>query len=314
MQNTFRKIIAPPSFPEDKDKSRVAYYLHFLVLFSMPALLMFQAFRLLQGNSLFGTSSLVLLSLLVVLSMVWILMNSGAVHLASYTYIGTIWIASTLLALNGNGIRGLGFASYFVVMLLAGLLLGVRAAVAVAAVSVVSGFGLALTENIGIIKYAPSSAFAVAEEYAFLFFLSTLFLYLIMTSLQNALTAAKVNSIELENNNHELISLRDALELRIHERTLSLEKRAAQMQAVSSMARTIAAVQDLSALLPNITNLVSEQFGFYHSGIFLVDDEGKYAVLKASNSEGGRQMLNRDHRLLLDTHSIVGYVTSRGEP
>ncbi len=314
MQNTLRRIIAPPSFPEEENKSRVAYYLHFLVLFSMPALVMFQAFHLLQGSALFGTSSLVLLSLIVVLSMVWLLMNSGAVHLASYIYIGTIWIASTLLALNGNGIRDLGFVSYFVVMLLAGLLVGVRAAVVVAAVSVVSGFGLAYAENIGIIKYTPISALAVAEEYAFIFFFSTLFLSLIISSLQNALTAARVNSIELENNNRELINLRDALELRIHERTLSLEKRAAQIQTVSSMARTIAAVQDLSALLPNITNLVSEQLGFYHSGIFLVDDAGKYAVLKASNSEGGRQMLNRDHRLLLDTHSIVGYVTSRGEP
>src|SRR5215211_1320492 len=125
MQNTFRKIIAPPSFPEDENKSRVAYYLHFLVLFSMLALVVFQVFHLLQGSTLFETSSLVLLSLIAVLSIIWILANSGAVHLASYTYIGTIWIASTLLALNGNGIRGLGFVSYFVVMLLAGLLLGV---------------------------------------------------------------------------------------------------------------------------------------------------------------------------------------------
>jgi GAF domain-containing protein len=60
--------------------------------------------------------------------------------------------------------------------------------------------------------------------------------------------------------------------------------------------------------------LVSEQFGFYHTGIFLVDDAGKYAVLKASNSEGGKRMLDRDHRLVLDSNSIVGYVTSRGEP
>jgi GAF domain-containing protein len=80
------------------------------------------------------------------------------------------------------------------------------------------------------------------------------------------------------------------------------------------MARAIAAVQDLSALLPNITNLVSEQFGFYHVGIFLLDEARKYAVLKAANSEGGIRMLNRSHRLLLNSNSIVGYVTSRSEP
>lgn len=313
MQNTFRKIIAPPIFP-DENKSRAAYYIHLIALFSIPALVVLQVFRLLQGSSLFELSNLVLLSLIVVSSIVWALVHSGAVRLAGYLYIITIWLANTLLALNGNGIRGSGFVSYFVLVLLAGMLLGVRTAVGVAVVSVISGFGLAYAETIGMITYASGPAFAVAGEYVFLLFFSTLFLYITVTGLQNALKAAKANSIELKVSNQELTSLRDALELRVRERTISLEKRAAQIETVSSMARTIAAVQDLNALLPGITSLVSEQFGFYHTGIFLVDDAGKYAVLKASNSEGGKRMLNRDHRLLLDSNSIVGYVTSRGEP
>lgn len=313
MQNTFRKIIAPPIFP-DENKSRAAYYIHLIALFSIPALVVLQVFRLLQGSSLFELSNLVLLSLIVVSSIVWALVHSGAVRLAGYLYIITIWLANTLLALNGNGIRGSGFVSYFVLMLLAGMLLGVRTAVGVAVVSVISGFGLAYAETIGMITYASGPAFAVAGEYVFLLFFSTLFLYITVTGLQNALKAAKANSIELKVSNQELTSLRDALELRVRERTISLEKRAAQIETVSSMARTIAAVQDLNALLPGITSLVSEQFGFYHTGIFLVDDAGKYAVLKASNSEGGKRMLNRDHRLVLDSNSIVGYVTSRGEP
>jgi GAF domain-containing protein len=80
------------------------------------------------------------------------------------------------------------------------------------------------------------------------------------------------------------------------------------------MARTIASVQNLDALLPNIAKLVSEQFGYYHTGIFLLDEAGQYAVLKAANSEGGRRMLSRGHRLRLDAKSIVGFVTSHGEP
>jgi len=92
------------------------------------------------------------------------------------------------------------------------------------------------------------------------------------------------------------------------------EKRAKQLQTVSSVARRIAAVQDLNLLLPEITKLVSEQFGFYHAGVFLVDDANEYAVLQAANSEGGKRMLDRRHRLKLDASSIVGYTTSRNEP
>jgi len=104
------------------------------------------------------------------------------------------------------------------------------------------------------------------------------------------------------------------LEQRVQERTNALEKRASQLETVSNVARAIASVQDVDTLLSSITKLVSERFGFYHTGIFLLDDKQEFAILRAANSEGGEMMLRRQHKLRLDTNSIVGYVTSRGEP
>ena len=314
MQNLLQTMFSPPSFPEDDQKTRSARYINIIVISSIPALLLFLLFRVSQGNVFWESSNLVLLALIVILLIVGVLMRAGAVRTAGYIYIITIWAASTLLAFNGSGIRGSGFVSYFVVMLLAGLLLGVWTAVGIAIISVVSGFGLAYAETAGLIVYAPSPALEVAGEYTFLFFFSTLFMVLTISSLQNALTAAKANAQELEIKNKDLTDLRDELEVRIQERTQALEKRALQIETVSSMARTIASVQDLNALLPNITRLVNEQFGYYHAGIFLLDELSKYAVLKAANSDGGRRMLNRGHRLPLDSNSIVGYVTSHSEP
>ncbi|MDQ3006077.1 MAG: GAF domain-containing protein, partial [Chloroflexota bacterium] len=141
-----------------------------------------------------------------------------------------------------------------------------------------------------------------------------IFLYLIISSLQKAVRRAQANSNDLLASNRQLIELRDLLEIRVQERTAALEKRAAQLQTVASVARTIVALKDLDSLLPEITKLVSEQFGFYHAGIFLVNEANDYAVLQAANSEGGRRMLDRHHRLRLDSNSIVGYATSRGEP
>lgn len=312
MQNKLRNFLAPPIFPEDDQKTRSAYYINIIVLVSFFALLLFFIVRVAQGNIPFSAQNLILLTLIVVMVVVWATMRAGAVQLAGYIHISMIWIASTLLALNGSGVRGTGFVSYFVVMLLAGLLLGVRTAVGITIISILSGFGLAYAETVGMIAYIPGSAFGVVVEFTFLFIFSTVFMVLSITGLQNALKAAKANSIDLEVSNKELTSLRDALELRIQERTSSLEKRALQMQTVSSMARTIASMQDLNILLANITKLVSEQFGFYHTGIFLLD--GEYAVLQAANSDGGKRMLDRNHRLPLDSNSIVGYVASLGEP
>jgi len=112
----------------------------------------------------------------------------------------------------------------------------------------------------------------------------------------------------------QLRNLINNLERRVQERTNALEKRTQQDQAVASVARSIASVQDLDAVLPEITKLVSKQFDFYHVGIFLIDETKENAVLRAANSLGGKRMLERKHQLALDGNSIVGYSISRGEP
>lgn len=113
----------------------------------------------------------------------------------------------------------------------------------------------------------------------------------------------------------------ESLEQRVEERTIQLEKsshqlqrRASQFEAISLLARTISTIQNLDELLPKITQLVSKRFGFYHVGLFLLDESGRYAVLSAANSEGGQRMLARKHRLGVGQTGIVGYVTSTGNP
>jgi len=120
---------------------------------------------------------------------------------------------------------------------------------------------------------------------------------------------------------NELRQTLEDLEHRVAERTSELahasEKmkyRASQLQTVAEVARAIASVQDPDQLMQMVTQLVSERFGFYHVGIFLLDKPGEYAVLQAANSEGGQRMLARGHRLKVGQVGIVGFVTGRGEP
>jgi GAF domain-containing protein len=118
------------------------------------------------------------------------------------------------------------------------------------------------------------------------------------------------------------------LEQRVNERTIELtdrtaelEKvnqtvslRASQFEALAEVMQSIISIRDPQQLLPQITQVVSEKFGFYHVGIFLLDDSNEHAVLSAANSEGGRRMLDHKHRLRVGEEGIVGYVTSTGEP
>ncbi|HEX9018733.1 MAG TPA: GAF domain-containing protein, partial [Anaerolineaceae bacterium] len=99
----------------------------------------------------------------------------------------------------------------------------------------------------------------------------------------------------------------------IEEQNLTLANRARQLQTVADVARQIVSMQDLEPLLVQVTRLVSERFGFYHVGIFLLDDKGEYAVLRAANSEGGNRMQARQHKLQVGKVGIVGYATGVGE-
>ncbi|HZJ23304.1 MAG TPA: GAF domain-containing protein [Anaerolineales bacterium] len=304
MKNSFNRFLTTPVFPGDEEKTRVAGFINAIVLSNIPILALFIIARVATGASeLFGTANLVLAGIIITLLVVWIFMRAGWVRLAGYLHVTTIWLASTMIAQLSGGINSTTFTSYFVVMLMAGLLLGWRPAI-----------GFTILSILAVFQFADSETIGAAIEGTVLLIFGAIFLYLIISSLQKAVQKAQANSSDLLASNRQLIELRDLLELRVQERTAALEKRAAQLQAVTSVARTIVAIKDLDSLLPEITKLVSEQFGFYHTGIFLVDEANDYAVLQAANSAGGRQMLDRQHRLRLDSNSIVGYATSRGEP
>jgi GAF domain-containing protein/HAMP domain-containing protein len=112
----------------------------------------------------------------------------------------------------------------------------------------------------------------------------------------------------------------DELEKRVEERTAELssaneknERRAKQFEAIAHIARTISSTRDLDILLTQITTVISREFGFYHVGIFLLDTANEYAVLSAANSEGGKIMLERGHRLKVGETGLVGYVTGTGK-
>jgi GAF domain-containing protein len=128
-------------------------------------------------------------------------------------------------------------------------------------------------------------------------------------------------NIQLRERENELKNNQINLEQYANERTAELvtanqrnEHRTIQLEAIAHIARTISSIQILEELLPHITHAISEQLGFYHTGIFLLDKNKEYAVLAATNSEGGKKMLERNHRLLVGGSGIVSFVTNTGQP
>jgi GAF domain-containing protein/HAMP domain-containing protein len=112
----------------------------------------------------------------------------------------------------------------------------------------------------------------------------------------------------------QLRDLVSNLEQRVAERTAEVQQRSAQIQLASEVARDIAATTDLEKLLNQSVNLIRDRFNFYHAGIFLLDDSGEYAILRAATGEAGRMMLAQNHKLRVGALGIVGAATGKGEP
>jgi GAF domain-containing protein/HAMP domain-containing protein len=113
---------------------------------------------------------------------------------------------------------------------------------------------------------------------------------------------------QMTDNLQELIT---DLEERVAERTVGLTRKTDQLRAASFIARQTADVQDLSTILNMVVDLITDRFGYYHAGIFLMNEIGNEAVLQAASSEGGKRMVDRGHTLEIGSQNVVANAASQ---
>ena len=225
-------------------------------------------------------------------------------------------VATGFIAYTRGGLYHISVSGFPVIIVLAGLLLGIRGSFVFATFASIAAAIIGYADINGLSPFSKLSRtgyddIAVA---ATLFFVTAIVLRVIIVRLTESIQEAESFGQAQEKTNIELKNLQGELEQRVEQRTAELAQRAGQLQAISNVARSIASLQNMDELLPAITKLVSEKFGYYHAGIFLLDENQEFALLRASNSEGGQRMLDRQHKLKLDVNSIVGFTASRGEP
>lgn len=109
-----------------------------------------------------------------------------------------------------------------------------------------------------------------------------------------------------------LVILRDITERKRAEG--ALRRGTMRLQLAADVARSAAVTHELDELLDRAVNLIQDRLDLYHAGIFLVDERGEYAVLKAATGEAGRTILERGYQLEMDEISTVGRVTRTGQP
>ncbi len=96
------------------------------------------------------------------------------------------------------------------------------------------------------------------------------------------------------------------------ERSLhTTEKIQRALETSMAVAQHITAILDLETLLDQVSQRIQENFGYTYVGIFLLDESGKFAVMRAGTGETGRKMREMGCRLAVGHEGIVGWVAAQ---
>ncbi|MGH7488403.1 MAG: GAF domain-containing protein [bacterium] len=76
----------------------------------------------------------------------------------------------------------------------------------------------------------------------------------------------------------------------------------------------MAQIENVPDLLETVVNATAEQFGFYHVGLYLLDERKKNAFLQAASSVAGQQLIGQGFRVEPDRSNAINLVTESRKP
>ncbi len=313
-----KRLFSPPHFENEEDNFR-AKFIHGFGLF-LIVVLVFALIPQLNKRTPDYTFS-VLLALIGVVVISLYIMHRGYLRLSGIVIVVLMWIGITIQALTADGAKDVIIIGYVAVSLLASIIISWRSGSIFMGASIVAIGVLAWLETNGVISPSNQPVGGFARDLSLVFLAIAALIYFSTKSLRDAIGRASQSEAELLATNKSLQELNLGLEDRVTSRTIELEvanernqRRARQFEAIAQIARFTTSNQNLENLLARLTEVTSEQFGFYHTGIFLLDEDRSHAVLRAANSEGGKRMLKNGHKLGIGQTGIVGFVSATGNP
>ncbi len=110
----------------------------------------------------------------------------------------------------------------------------------------------------------------------------------------------------------ELNSIQKNLEDMVTERARQFDQRNAQMRSVVTFARQVSDIQDVPTLLSTSVRMISERFERADADLYLLDESRQWAIMRASSSSTGSELMKNAHRVVVGEQSPVGRVARRG--
>jgi len=86
----------------------------------------------------------------------------------------------------------------------------------------------------------------------------------------------------------------------------ALKHSSAQLQTIVEVSKSVSTLRGPEELMRHVVSVIQQQFQFYYTGIFLVNETGEYAQLQAGTGEAGKKMIASGHQLRVGGGSMIG--------
>ncbi len=104
------------------------------------------------------------------------------------------------------------------------------------------------------------------------------------------------------------------LHLQNHELLAEAERNARLLVAAAQVGQDVTSILDMDELLNRTVDIICDAYGFYYAGVFLIDETGEWAVLKAGRGEAGAAMIAKEHKLKVGGLSMIGTSITQRKP
>jgi GAF domain-containing protein len=214
-----------------------------------------------------------------------------------------------------TGSRGDNIFFFLSYVFLSTLLIGLRSgllAVVISEIIVLTTGYLVISQHFTLLDvFAPKEGLQDwATDSALLLLIS----FLVIAGLQMLQDGFKKAKIQNEIMVEKLEDAQKELEIHVANRTSELNYKMHQLSAALLTIHETAIIQELDSLLNRTVHLISEHFGYYHVGIYLMNQRGDYVTLQAASSEGGKKLLENGYRLRVGTEGIIGFIAAEKKP
>jgi signal transduction histidine kinase len=152
---------------EDEEKRIIASYLRVFLIVSIILLPVYVLIKIIGEG--FLPSSFINFGLALLCVFFLFLLNKGKVVLSGSLFLLMSWAAMTAMAWYADGVQDMAIAAYILIIFLATLFSGIRFAIVITLLSIISVWSFAILQNRGILVYTGDKPLNYSRDYTIIF-------------------------------------------------------------------------------------------------------------------------------------------------